>query len=146
MNQEEIFNNLLVMLFNEILDVEQKALITGSFKEISINDMHIIEAVGLGGGNMSSIAAKLNITVGSLTTSMNSLVKKGYVKRERSEKDRRVVFIQLTNKGRMAYHHHAEFHRQMTEAVLAELNEDETEVLVKALDGLRKFFRQYHEQ
>lgn len=72
--------------------------------------------------------------------------KKGYVKRERSEKDRRVVFIQLTNKGRMAYHHHAEFHRQMTEAVLAELNEDETEVLVKALDGLRKFFRQYHEQ
>ncbi len=41
---------------------------------------------------------------------MNSLVKKGYVKRERSEKDRSVVFIQLTNKGRMAYHHHAEFH------------------------------------
>ena len=76
---------------------------------------------------------------------MNSLVKKGYVKRERSEKDRRVVFIQLTNKGRMAYHHHAEFHRQMTEAVLAELNEDETEVLVKALDGLRKFFRQYQD-
>ena len=64
---------------------------------------------------------------------MNSLVKKGYVKRERSEKDRRVVFIQLTNKGRMAYHHHAEFHRQMTEAVLEELNEDETEVLVKQI-------------
>lgn len=46
-NQEEIFNNLLVMLFNEILDVEQKALITGSFKEISINDMHIIDAIGV---------------------------------------------------------------------------------------------------
>ena len=46
MNQEEVFNNLLVMLFNEILDVEQKALITGSFKEISINDMHIIDAIG----------------------------------------------------------------------------------------------------
>ena len=113
-----------------------------------INDVlvNLFEAVGLGGGNMSSIAAKLKITVGSLTTSMNSLVKKGYVKRERSEKDRRVVFIQLTNNGRMAYHHHAEFHRQMTEAVIAELNENETEVLVKALDGLRKFFRQYHEQ
>ena len=124
-DNREVINDVLVNLFNEI---------------------HIIEAVGLGGGNMSSIAAKLKITVGSLTTSMNSLVKKGYVKRERSEKDRRVVFIQLTNKGRMAYHHHAEFHRQMTEAVIAELNENETEVLVKALDGLRKFFRQYHEQ
>ena len=142
----DTLHDLLVKLFNEIMNIEEKAIITEEFKDISNNDMHIIEAVGLGGGNMSSIAAKLKITVGSLTTSMNSLVKKGYVKRERSEKDRRVVFIQLTNKGRMAYHHHAEFHRQMTEAVLAELNEDETEVLVKALDGLRKFFRQYHEQ
>ena len=141
-DNREVINDVLVNLFNEILRLEEEAIITDKYKDISNNDMHIIEAVGLGGGNMSSIAAKLKITVGSLTTSMNSLVKKGYVKRERSEKDRRVVFIQLTNKGRMAYHHH----RQMTEAVLAELNEDETEVLVKALDGLRKFFRQYHEQ
>ena len=139
-------NEILVHLFNHTMKIEEESLIKDEFKDISINDMHIIEAVGLGGGNMSSIAAKLKITVGSLTTSMNSLVKKGYVKRERSEKDRRVVFIQLTNKGRMAYHHHAEFHRQMTEAVIAELNENETDVLVKALDGLRKFFRQYHEQ
>ena len=142
----EMFHEVLVKLFNDIMNIEAKAIITPEFRDITNNDMHIIEAVGLGGGNMSSIAAKLKITVGSLTTSMNSLVKKGYVKRERSEKDRRVVFIQLTNKGRMAYHHHAEFHRQMTEAVIAELNENETEVLVKALDGLRKFFRQYHEQ
>ena len=144
MDNREVINDVLVNLFNEILRLEEEAIITDKYKDISNNDMHIIEAVGLGGGNMSSIAAKLKITVGSLTTSMNSLVKKGYVKRERSEKDRRVVFIQLTNKGRMAYH--AEFHRQMTEAVIAELNENETEVLVKALDGLRKFFRQYHEQ
>ena len=132
-DNREVINDVLVNLFNEILRLEEEAIITDKYKDISNNDMHIIEAVGLGGGNMSSIAAKLKITVGSLTTSMNSLVKKGYVKRERS-------------KGRMAYHHHAEFHRQMTEAVIAELNENETEVLVKALDGLRKFFRQYHEQ
>ena len=58
------------------MNIEEKAIITEEFKDISNNDMHIIEAVGLGGGNMSSIAAKLKITVGSLTTSMNSLVKK----------------------------------------------------------------------
>ena len=86
---------------------------------------------------MSSIAAKLkNHRRLPHNIYEQSCKKKGYVKRERSEKDRRVVFIQLTNKGRMAYHHHAEFHRQMTEAVIAELNENETEVLVKALDGL----------
>ncbi len=105
--------------------------------------MHIIEAVGLGGNKMSDIAAKLNITVGSLTTSMNSLVKKGYATRERSEQDRRVVFIHLTLKGRKAYHHHAEFHRKMTDAVLDVLDEKEALVLAKALDSLTLFFRQY---
>ena len=45
------------MLFNEILDVEQKALITGSMKEISINDVHIIEAIGIGKPkNMGTVA------------------------------------------------------------------------------------------
>ena len=42
---------------------------------------------------MSSIARKLNITVGSLTTAMNSLVNKRYVERHRSEEDRRVVLV-----------------------------------------------------
>ena len=91
MDNREVINDTLVHLCNEIWKLEEEAIITEEFKDISNNDMHIMEAVGLDGGNMSSIAAKLNITVGSLTTSMNSLVKKGYAERERSEKDRRVV-------------------------------------------------------
>ena len=52
-------------------------MITEEFKDLTNNDMHIIEAIGLGtGNNMSTIAKKLGITVGSLTTSMNSLVNK----------------------------------------------------------------------
>lgn len=59
-NQENLLNDLLVMLFNEILDVEQKALITGTFKEISINDMHIIDAIGIGEPkNMSTVAGEM---------------------------------------------------------------------------------------
>ena len=143
MTLEETLNELLVKLFKDILEIESKCLITEEFKDISYNDMHIIEAVGLGGNKMSDIAAKLNITVGSLTTSMNSLVKKGYATRERSEQDRRVVFIHLTLKGRKAYHHHAEFHRKMTDAVLDVLDEKEALVLAKALDSLTLFFRQY---
>ena len=112
-------------------------------KDLTNNDMHIIEAVGLEGGNMSSIAAKLDITVGSLTTSMNSLVKKGYTERERSEKDRRIVYIHLTGKGRQAFHHHAKFHEQMTDAVMAELGEEEVQVLGKTLKALTDFFRSY---
>ena len=73
MNAYETINDILVHLFNEIWELEEKAIITEEYKDISNNDMHIIEAIGLGkGNNMSAIAKKLNITVGSLTTSMNS--------------------------------------------------------------------------
>ena len=90
----KVINDTLVSLINEIWRLEEKAIITEEFKDISNNDMHVIEAIGLGeGGNMSSIARKLNVTVGTLTTAMNSLVNKKYVTRQRSEKDRRVVFV-----------------------------------------------------
>lgn len=143
MDSREVINDVLVHLFNEIWQLEEDAIITDEFKDITNNDMHIIEAVSLDGGNMSSIAAKLHITVGSLTTSMNSLVKKGYVERERSERDRRVVYIHLTSKGRRAYRHHEEFHNQMTDAVLQSLKEEEVLVLVKMLSGLSAFFDKY---
>ena len=106
--------------------------------------MHIIEAIGLGeGNNMSTIAKKLNITVGSLTTSMNSLVKKKYTERIWSEEDRRVVYIRLTEKGIKAYHHHEEFHKKMTDAVVEALDQEEVPVLVKTLNSLAEFFRSY---
>ena len=107
MDTYKAINDILVHLFNEIWELEEKAIITEEYKDITNNDMHIIEAIGLGeGNNMSTIAKKLNITVGSLTTSMNSLVKKKYTERIRSEEDRGVVYIRLTEKGIKAYHHH----------------------------------------
>ena len=145
MNTYETINDILVHLFNEIWELEEKAIITEEFKDITNNDMHIIEAIGLGDGSpMSAIAKKMNVTAGTLTTSMNSLVNKKYAVRERSEEDRRVVYIKLTEKGKRAYEHHAQFHHQMTDAVIKKLNEEEIPVLLKTLEGLSEFFRNYH--
>ena len=137
-------NNVLVNLINEIWELEEKAIITEEFGDLTNNDMHVIEAVGTGDGkNMSSIARKLNITVGSLTTAMNSLVNKKYVERHRSEEDRRVVFVKLTPKGVRAYRHHEDYHRQMTQAVVDKLDEKEMPVLLKTLDELSELFAGY---
>lgn len=141
---QKIINHILVNLINEIWTLEEKAIIIEEFKDITNNDMHVIEAIGLGeGNNMSSIAKKLNITVGSLTTAMNSLVNKKYVERHRSEEDRRVVFVKLTDKGVKAYQHHENYHMQMTQAIMEKLTEEEVPVLVKTLDALEEFFTGY---
>ena len=80
MDTFEVLNNLLVKLFNDILDVEEKAIITDEFKDISVTDMHIIEAVGTEEPRtMTAISKTLGVTMGTLTIGMNALVKKGYI-------------------------------------------------------------------
>ena len=144
MEAYKTLDDVQVNLFNDIMTIEGKAIITEEFKDISNNDMHIIAAVGRDEArNMSSVAKSLNITVGTLTIAVNNLVKKGYITRVRSEKDRRVVLISLTGKGRRAYDHHERFHREMIQATLAGLSENETRVLVTALTNLKDFFRSY---
>ena len=142
MDAYRTINDTLVNLFNEIWELEKEAIITEEFKDITNNDMHIIEAIGLSGENtMSSVAKKLKITAGSLTTAVNALVRKAYVKRERSEEDRRVVYIALTEKGEKAFYHHEQFHRQMTNAVIEKLDDEEIDALVKMLKDISAFFR-----
>jgi DNA-binding MarR family transcriptional regulator len=63
MDAYRTINDTLVNLFNEIWELEKEAIITEEFKDITNNDMHIIEAIGLSGENtMSSVAKKLKIT------------------------------------------------------------------------------------
>ena len=142
MDNYETLNEVLVRLFRDIMDIGQTAIINQEFKDITNNDMHVIEAIGIGAPkNMSSIAKELSVTVGTLTIAMNSLVKKGYVVRRRGDADRRVVYISLSDRGRSAYEHHARFHREMIQSVMEELEPGELETLIRALTKLNDWFR-----
>lgn len=133
-------NELLINLFDHVMDMEAKAVITEAYKDISNNDLHIIEAVGVEEPrNMSVIAGRLSVTVGTLTTNMNGLEKKGYIQRERSLEDKRVVYVTLTEKGRKAFYHHRDFHKKMIRAIVKDLKEDETEILYRCLVNLNSF-------
>lgn len=140
-------NELLVNLFYNVMDIEEEAVITEEFKDITNNDMHIIEAIGNGEPkSMSVIAKSLNITVGTLTTNMNSLEDKEYIQRERSKTDKRVVLVRLTEKGRKAFFHHRDFHRRMIHSIVKDLEEDEMKVLIRCLQNLTKFFDEQNDK
>jgi len=142
MDINSTLNDVLVKLFRNVNVIEERAIRTDEYKDVTTNDMHVIEAIGMEGAkNMTSVARSLEITTGTLTISVNSLVKKGYVERERSEEDRRVVLVSLSDKGKKAYLHHQRFHEQMINSVVEELTEEEQLVLEKALRKLNCFFK-----
>jgi DNA-binding MarR family transcriptional regulator len=130
----------LVSIFNEVLDIEEDALKGSEFSDISISEMHTIEAIDLYAEHTSSeVAKKLAITAGTLSVAIRSLVNKGYVVRQRMEDDRRVVKLGLTKKGKLVYRLHNKFHREMVKRTIEGMEEDEVEVLLKGLKNLHGF-------
>lgn len=141
MNPYNAINEVLVGLFRDILAQEERNIITEEFKDITVNDMHIIESIGIHEPkNITRIAKESKVTVGTMTTAINNLVKKGYAQKIKSETDRRMVYITLSEKGIKAYEHHAKFHKDMTDEVIAQLSEEEIEIVVKALKGISNYF------
>ena len=144
-NTAKVVNELLVELFNEILTIEKAALQESPFKDLSITEMHVIEAIGMGSRTMTDVSDQLGITVGTLTTSINRLVKKEYVTRQRSEDDRRYVEIALAHKGKLAYRVHENFHQVMVNNMIDGLSNEDNEVLIASLTRLSNFFKEeYH--
>jgi DNA-binding MarR family transcriptional regulator len=138
-----VVNELLVETFSDILQIEQRALKEGILKDLSVTEIHTIYEIGMYEySTMSQIAQGLKITVGTLTTAINKLLKKGYVDRKRGEEDRRSVMIALTRKGKLAYRIHDTFHSHMVHATIDGLNAQEEEVLIKSLEKLNEFFKE----
>ena len=94
---------------------------------------------------MGEIAHDLRITVGTLTSAINRLIKKGYAERSRTEEDRRVVLVSLTEKGKYAYEIHENFHKEMVQATLDSYNDEEQEVLCDVIEKINTFFEDKYE-
>ncbi len=134
-------DELLSTTFNSILRVEEQSLDNRVTRGLSITEIHTIIAVGLHESNpMSIVAARLNITLATLTIAVNKLEGKGFIEKERSQTDRRKVMIRLTKEGRQVYRVHDMFHKNMITEALADLTEQEEIVLSKALSKVKQFF------
>ncbi|WDV45513.1 transcriptional regulator [Clostridiaceae bacterium M8S5] len=142
--QHSIINDILVELFNDILNIEEISVNSIGYGDLSITEIHTIDAVGIEEPKtMTTIANKLKITVGTLSISINRLVKKGYALRKRFEEDKRVVLVSLTEKGREVFNDHKLFHNKMIEKLTSDLKIHEDKILIKSLENLREFFKDY---
>lgn len=140
----EAVNDYLVNIFSDILTIEESELKKSRFNDLSITEMHTIEAIGMYRKKTTSeVARDLSVTVGTLTIAINRLVKKGYVERIRSEDDRRVVKLGLTKNGKLIYRIHQHFHRQMVKNILRNMDNEEETALLKALKNLHDFLQSY---
>ena len=147
MNESKrVLDDLLVNLFNYILTLEENNLKKKHIR-LSINEVHLLDAVAkLADTSMSSIARKLMVTQGTLSTSASKLIDKGYIERYRDPSDGRVVRLKLTEKADNVIKVHNNFHEGMIDTILKELNFEDDMILIKSLARIMEYFKKNYEQ
>ena len=136
-------NGLLVSTFRNILRSEEQSIKQISGGDVTVAEVHLMEAIakaGDRGATVTEIAADLGLTSPTVTIGLNRLERKGYVTRERSSHDARVVYAFLTERGVGMNRTHNLYHEQMIREVSRSLTPEERESLIDGIKKINKFF------
>ena len=142
---EEQLNEVIVDTYRSILRVEENILKRSDQTDLSISEIHMLEAVGKGKDRLmtiSELAEVLNITLPSVTVAINKLMKKGYVEKVRGEEDGRIVYVSLTRQGRRIDSAHRYFHESMVRSIIRDMTESEMQALYKGVMKLDTFLKE----
>lgn len=143
-----VLHTFLVKSFNSVLRREEKSLEKFCDGKISVKEFHVIEQIGAaknGKNSMGDIAGALDITIGTLTVAVKTLVAKGLVKREACENDKRSMRLSLTPLGEECDKTHTKFHEELVDKIYNKLNKQEQKVLAESLEVVQKFFKEKNE-
>ena len=136
----KLINEYLTSIFNNVLVIEEVSLRGSRFKDISIKEMHTVDVIGnFSDVTPSFVSKELMVTLGTVTTCLNNLERKGYIERIRSDQDRRVVYLHLTKKGRLVHRLHKRCHKAMVEKIIDGMSPEEINVMGKGLTNLYQF-------
>ncbi|WP_061950630.1 MarR family transcriptional regulator [Acidiplasma cupricumulans] len=80
------------------------------------------------------------VTQGWITGVIDKLEKLGYVRRERSSEDRRIIKIQITSKGKDEYMRVEELHIKFIENTLRDFNDEEKYNMIRFLKKSRRMW------
>ncbi len=140
---KKTLNDMLMQVYHNILRVEEEFLQKNHRVNLTIREMHLIECVGTdkeNGKTLSEIADYLKVARPSVTVAVNKLVRRGYLVKNGSDRDGRVVHVTLTREGRKVYLYHNRYHMSMIDEIENELGEEERAVLIRVIAKLNKFF------
>lgn len=141
--QLDILNDYFLHSALHMMTLEEQCLRKVCAPDLSVRELHVIEAVAVLQGQhrntMAEIARYLHLSPASLTTAVNTLVRKEYLLRDYSPADRRVIFVENTEKGEEANRKYLDFVRDMIWHVSSDLDETASDAIVEVLMKLSDY-------
>ncbi|AHC52132.1 MarR family transcriptional regulator [Sulfolobus acidocaldarius SUSAZ] len=103
---------------------------------ISYLDHLVLRGIKDGPKPMVELANKYLVTQASITSTVDKLEDMGLVRRERSQDDRRLVLIYITEKGKEVMEEGFKIYRELSEEIMKELKDNQVKSLLEGLSVL----------
>lgn len=129
----------LIIEFYEKLSSWEHGVVRES--SLTLPQMHTLEILGQHSTlRMKELAARMGITTGTLTVTVDRLERAGLVSRAPNESDRRSFLVELTAHGREIFEQHHKLHLDLTRELAASLAEGEASAMASILRKLNQVF------
>ena len=139
-----IFNESLVYVYKELMETEEAYLKKQGFDDLTAREVYLMHEVErIGRSTMTEIANARHVAPGTITVAVNSLVKKGYLRRKKNESDKRIVHLFLSEKGKKVIELHNRFHNYFVNTIfekIPELDRDLMSVSALRMINILKVF------
>lgn len=128
----ELLLSLIPLYHNTIL---KHGNVISGIQAAQFRVLHVLSMHGM--QRMSGIGRRLYISKPYMTALVDSMIENGYVRRQPDPKDRRVIRIVITGKGRSRLSTMAALMKNDISRDLSSLNSNDLELLCRSLTDLR---------
>ena len=128
---EELINIIL----SKSERLEELEMQKNDLKGLTARQLYCIELIhSMENPTLSELAQKMKITKASTSVMLDRLAEHGFIRKVKSDNDRRSAHVHLTEKGDRAAHLHADVHKQFSELLTQELTDSEKDILAVLLN------------
>ncbi len=132
--KEKVLHTFFRKLIEELLNKFTSEAIE---MDLSLQEHYIIEVLGRNEQmTISNLADRVSAPLTTISSTLDRLYDQGFVERERSQEDRRVVEVSLSDKGREFFRANQQETRELVDNFLSRLSEEEREDLYRILSKM----------
>lgn len=142
-NQSESVIEIMTRIINKASSLMTEPRHFGSEDVLYASEIHMLDVIGRNPGiNVTEIADKLGITKGAVPKIIRKLMEKELICRYQIKGNKKIVLFNLTDKGRIAFQCHIEWHQKFDSGIVKKLDSlDESKLLF--LHGIMTDIEQY---
>jgi len=135
--KDYILTDIITLLTTEIAKIEEKTITGSRFSELTGKQMHYLEVISnLNNPNLSELATELNLSKPSITAIVDKFEERGFIRKVKSDKDRRVSHIHMAERGKEIEKVHSKIHMKISDMFTSKLTDNESKSLINLLSKI----------